>query len=275
MSELDIICPYLERDKDRFIILWESLQKFLKIPKYRIFLVSKTGSSPIKSSKIIPLKEKDLDTQLVNKQFDKTGWWKQQLIKLYSHKICETECILSLDCDCFLNKNLYMDDLIENNKVKINISPYGSWDNWYEGSRIISKLPYKLDKNKRIGVTPILLSNSILKSLNKYLNIIYSNNSSYFLLSNIKGNIYKESSSTWTEYCLYHIYADYTGMINKYHHVDSNFTLSGNCIWDEKDCATWDHSLSFKKPEHFFTIVQSIANKPADWVYSRIKDYLK
>ena len=71
MSSLDIICPYIERDKDRFIILWKSLEKFLKIDDYRLFLVSPSGKSPISSNNIIPIKETELFPSFSNKKFDK------------------------------------------------------------------------------------------------------------------------------------------------------------------------------------------------------------
>lgn len=274
-SDLDIICPYVKRDKDRFLILWKSLQKFLKIPNYRIFLVSEDGDSPVDSPRIIGLKEKHLDPELNNKQFKNLGWWKQQIIKLLSYKVCDTEPILSIDCDCFLNKNLYIEDLVKNKKPKINISDYGgSWQNWYAGSKIISQLPYAIDNNKRIGVTPILLSNTILQSLNNYLDIIYDNKTE-FLLSHIHGKIFQSPSDTWTEYSLYHIYADYTGMLHRYHYQDPDFHLSGNSFWSEKDVDSWDPSLSFKNPKHIFTVGQSTAKKSAEWVNEKIKDYIQ
>lgn len=279
MSRLDIVCPYVERDRERFEILWMSIEKFLKISDYRLFLVSPSGSKPIKSSKIIPIKEIDLDKNLANKKFDKYGWWKQQIIKLQSFKFCETECILSIDCDCFLTKNLYHKDITHKNKPILSLNKEGSWDNWYNGSKAILKLPFNFTNN-RIGVTPILLSRSVLKSLDRYLEILYGSNRASFLLSNTNdryypSKIYKNDSDTWSEYCLYHIYAEYTGLINKYHYLDNKIALSGNNFWNEEQADSWDPKKSFIKTQSIFTVAQSVANKPASWVMDRVKQYLQ
>lgn len=278
MSRLDIVCPYVERDKERFEILWMSIEKFLKISDYRLFLVSASGSKPIKSSKIIPIKEIDLDKNLADKKFDKYGWWKQQIIKLQSFKFCETECILSVDCDCFLTKNLYYKNITYKNKPVLSLDKEGSWDNWYNGSKAILKLPFNFINN-RIGVTPILFSGSILRSLDRYLEVLYGSNKTAFLLSNTNdryypSKIYKDSSETWSEYCLYHIYAEYTGLIDKYHSLNKRIVMSSNNFWNEDQANVWDPKKSFIKSGGLFTVAQSVANKPAAWVLEKIKDYI-
>lgn len=273
MSSLDIICPYIEKDKDRFLILWKSLEKFLKIDNYRLFLVSPSGKGPIKSSKLICIKECDLDSNLSNSSYDNYGWWKQQIIKLLSHKICSSDHILSLDCDCFLNKDLSLDDIIINKKSKLRISSGGSWNNWYVASKHMLKLPYKLDSNNTVDVTPFIFSKNILKGLDNYLSIIYQNNHIKYLLDNTALDL--ANGHVWTEYSLYHIYSDYTGMIDRYHYIDPNFELYGNCFWNEKEANDWNPSLSFDNPKHFFTVAQSTAKKSAEWVNEKIKDYLR
>lgn len=272
MSSLDIICPYIERDKDRFILLWKSLEKFLKIDNYRLFLVSASGKSPIKSSNLIPIKEQDLDPNICNKRYQDQGWWKQQIIKLLAHKLCSTESILSVDCDCFLNKNLYYKNICSNDKPKIRVTLDGSWENWYRGSESLLRMNWK--KKDKVGVTPFIFSKTILSALDKYLTVLYGANKTSVLLEHSQKAKSANISEVWTEYCLYHIYADYTGMLHKYHHLDSDFELYDNCFWNEKEADNWDPSLSFNDPKHFFTVAQSVANKPALWVYEKIKQYL-
>ena len=274
MSSLDIICPCIERDTDRFIILWKSLQKFLQIKDYRIFLVSPSGFSPISSPHLIPIKEMELDPSLINKEYINDGWWKQQVVKLLSHKLCSSEHILSLDADCFLNKPMSLKDIVNKNRSKLTVSEGGSWDNWYRGSKYILKLPYKIDKNKKVGVTPFIFSRTILKGLYKYLSIISKDKVVQYLLDNTSLNSLSKGD-TWSEYCLYHVYADYTGMIDKYHDVDSNFQLYGNCFWNETEADNWDPKQSFDQPDHYFTVAQSIAKKSPEWVYNQVKEYLE
>lgn len=270
MSRLDIVCPYIERDKERFDILWTSIEKYLKIPNYRLFLVSPDGKKPIKSSKIIAIKEKDLDINLSSKEFNGKGWWKQQIIKLLSYRFCNTDCILSIDCDCFLTKNLYYKNITFKNKPILSLNREGSWENWYRGSKAILKLNPK--HSEKIGVTPFLFSRSILKSLDLYLDLIYGKNKTATLLSRTSPTM--TAGDTWSEYVLYHIYSDYTGLINKYHHIDSTFEMSGNNIWLENETDSWNPEKSFKKPKHFFTVVQSTANRPASWVKSKVSKFI-
>jgi hypothetical protein len=281
MSSLDIVCPYIPSDKERFEILWESLEKFCKVKNYRLFLVSLSGDNPVLSSKIIPIKEKDLDIHLVDPIFTKKyGWWKQQIIKLLSFKFCETETILVVDCDSFLNKNLFVNSYTFKNKIKIALGDEGSFSNWYAGSKSVLKIPFNSQQHKRVGVTPFLFSRSILKSLDKYLTVLYGNNKTEYLLSNTNdmffpSKLFNDPSETWTEYTLYHIYAQYTGLINKYHYIDNTFKLGGNSYWHPEECENWDPSMSFNDPEHFFTVCQSSAKKPASWVREKIATYLQ
>ena len=271
MSSLDIICPYIERDRDRFIILWKSLEKFLKIDNYRLFLVSPSGKSPVSSSNIICMKETELFPSFSDKKFDALGWWKQQLIKLSSHKICSSDTILSVDCDCFLNKPLSYNDIVKKSKIKINLSSGGSYINWYSASSNILKLPFKFDANKTINVTPFIFSKKILSGLDKYLTLLYNKNY-YENLLNYLHMDYKKN--VWTEYCLYHIYAHYTGMLEKYHCQDKNYLLYSNSVWYESQTELWNPAKSFDNPDHWFTVVQSTAKKPASWVQDKIKDYI-
>jgi len=272
MSSLDIICPYIDRDKERFKILWKSLQKFLDIADYRLFLVSPSGAKPVQSKNIIAIKETDLFPLFSNKKFDNFGWWKQQLIKLSAHKICSSEAILSVDCDCFLNKQFSYIDIVEKSKIKINLARGGSYINWYSGSSNILKLPFKFDSNKTINVTPFVFSKKILVALDNYLTLLYNKNYYEELINYLRIN---DKNNIWTEYCLYHIYAHTTGMIEEYHYQDDDYLFYGNSVWYEKDAELWYPVKSFNNPKHWFTVVQSTSNKSVSWVENQIKDYLK
>ena len=272
MSDLDIIIPFIHRDKERFTVLWDTLEKYLDIPNFNLYLVSPDGKSPISSSRIIPVKEKDLDPNLADNRFSNQGWWKQQIIKLLAHRITSSEFILSLDSDCFLNRSLNIKNIIKNKKCKINLSKDGSWDNWYRGSENVLRL--KLKSKDKVGVTPFIFSRHILHGLNNYLDILYNNNTVKNLLELSLQSKTASVSDVWTEYTLYHIYADTTGVLYKYHIQDNNFKLYDNCFWNEKEAESWDPAKSFKNPKHFFTVAQSVSNKSGSWVYEKIKKYL-
>ena len=53
---MDIVCPIIERDFQRFKTLFKSLEKF-SVDPFKLYLISDTGESPIYDPKIIPIKE--------------------------------------------------------------------------------------------------------------------------------------------------------------------------------------------------------------------------
>jgi hypothetical protein len=277
---MDIVCPVIERDFERFQTLFRSLEKFC-IDPFKLYLVSDTGDSPIYDPKIIPIKETKLDRSLSTKRFNGKGWWKQQIIKLLSFKFCNTPHILSLDADCFAVKPFSFSEFVSHKKIKTKVSSSGSWDNWYIGSSSILKLGLHPDyRNNRIGVTPFIFSNKMLEGLNKYLKTLYKNptatmldNTHIFLENNTDKNI-TNSTAVWSEYCVYHIYGLHTGFWNKYHHDSPNFNLYGNSFWNSEDVKRWDASKSFYKPKFYFTVAQSVSGQSASWVEEQIRLYV-
>jgi hypothetical protein len=277
---MDIVCPIIERDFERFQTLFRSLEKFCMDP-FTMYLISDTGESPIYDPKIIPIKETKLDRSLNTKRFHGKGWWKQQVIKLLSFKFCNTPHILSLDADCFAVKPFSFSEFVLHKKIKTKVSNSGSWENWYVGSSSILKLD--LDPNylnNRIGVTPFIFSNDILIGLNKYLKSLYKNpttsmlDNTHIFLENDNKKIIDNSTAVWSEYCMYHIYGMHSGFWNKYHYNTPNFELYGNSFWNPEDAEKWDPSMSFHKPKFYFSVAQSVAGQSASWVEEQIKLYV-
>lgn len=271
---LNIICPVKDQDWGRFSILIDSLYKHLKIDN-KIIVISPSGASPIKDKNISYYKDIDIIPQLINPKYNHTGWWKQQALKLAAVSVTEYENILILDADCFMVKDMYYSDICHEDKLKIKISSGGSWDNWYHGSSKILQMDFTY-KNNRIGVTPVILSRSIMKGLESYLKNLYGDSPYEYLLSNttiLCDDFTPKEAPTWTEYCLYHIYGVNSGLWNNYH-INSNLELSGNCFWDSIQAERWDPSKSFNNPSFFFTVAQSIAGKDAEWIKNKIQQFL-
>lgn len=274
MNNISIICPVKDQDWERFAILYGSLKKHLKIP-YSIISISPSGKCPIKDKNIISYSDIDIIPELIDKKFNKTGWWKQQALKLASYDKCDSETILILDADCFMVRDMTIKDVVSEGKIHIKISKGGSWDNWYQGSNKVLNLDLNY-KDGRIGVTPVILSKKILQGLHNYLTTLYSSPWVY-LLSNTE--VYDKSfdppnsSRTWTEYCLYHTYGVQSGLWEKYH-INTPIDLSGNCFWTADQADTWNPAKSFDNPQFFFTVAQSISGKPAEWVKEKIKQFL-
>lgn len=271
---MDIICPIAERDFDKFLLLNKTLNKFYH-SDYRIFLVSKSGSSPIKDKRIVPIKEKLLASCLNGKKFVSSGWWVQQIIKIMCHHFCETEHVLVLDSDCLSVRHFKDSDLIINNKIRTNFeihkkqSNSTSYSNWYNGSEIILGLPH-INYDKSYTVTPNVLNRSILVGLNSYLKTMYGPRYPEFLLRHANLG----DGNTWTEYTLYHIYAENCGLYNKYHVDDQSFEMYGNCVWFEPDLNNWSPALSFINPSFYFSVIQSTSHYDPKWLYDKIKRYI-
>lgn len=274
---MDIVCPVIAKDFDRFKTLFRSLNKFCN-DSFKIYLVSDTGETPIKNKKIIPIKEAKLDRALSLRKFKNRGWWKQQIVKLLSYKFCDSDQILSLDADCFAVKPFSFSEFLLHKKIKTKISSGGSWDNWYIGSASMLRLNLHSDwKQKRVGVTPFIFSRPILDGLWQYLTALYKYPTStlldhtHILPDDIKSSI---DGATWSEYCLYHVYAVNSGSWDSYHIDNSNFDLYGNCFWNKNESDTWDASRSFNNPNFYFSVAQSIAGQSASWVDDKLSYYV-
>jgi hypothetical protein len=273
MNYINIICPVKDQDWGRFDILNHTLNKHLKID-YKLITISPSGNCPIKNKKIISYADLDIIPQLNKPIFQKTGWWKQQAIKLAANTKVDSDIALILDADCFMVKDMHYKDIIEDKRIKVKIAKGGSWDNWYHGSSKILNLNIDY-KAGRIGVTPLVLSIPIIKSLESYLTTLYGSPWEY-LLSNT--TVYDEkfnppTSPTWTEYCLYHIYGVQSGLWNKYH-LNTNIDLSGNCFWNTQQADEWDPEKSFINPHFYFSVAQSISGKSSEWVKDKISKYI-
>jgi len=277
---MDIVCPIIERDFDRFKTLFRSLDKFC-CDSFKLYLVSDTGESPIYDPRIIPIKETKLDRNLSIKRFIGKGWWKQQVIKLLSFKFCESPYILSMDADCFAVKPFSFNDFLYQKKIRTKVCSSGSWDNWYAGSSAILQLNLREDyKYNKIGVTPFIFSNALLEGLNKYLKTLYKHptvamlDHTHIFEENDSVKNINNDTAVWSEYCIYHIYGLNTGFWSKYHHNMREFNLYGNSFWNPEDSVNWDASKSFEKPNFYFTVAQSIAGQSAEWVEEKISQYV-
>lgn len=271
---MDIICPVIETDFDRFLILMRTLKKFYR-SEYRIFLVSPTGTSPTKDKKVIPIKDEKLSKCLTGIKCVDKGWWKQQVIKLLSHKLCDTDTIMVLDADCiavrpFVDKNLLISKKIRTcfdfHESKPN---QRSYSNWYTGSSHILGLPHRKMEDF-YNVTPTILSKNILKALEEYLINLYGMRFAEYLLRHVNTN----GNGNWTEYTLYHIFAENSGSFNKYHTIDPNFMMYDNCVWFEDQLETWSAKKSFENPDFFFSVLQSTSKYDPKWLISKIDEYL-
>jgi len=272
---MDIICPIVERDFDKFLLLNKTLNKFYH-SDYRVFLVSKSGSSPIRDKRIVPIKERLVASCLNGKKFVSSGWWIQQIIKIMAHKFCDTEHILVLDADCLAVKKFKDNDFIRDDKILTNYEFHSteqkyerSYVNWYNGSEVMLGLP-RISHSKFHTVTPSILNRNILLGLESYLKTLYGPRYPEYLLRHCNlGN-----GNTWTEYTLYHIYAENCGLYNKYHINYQNFHMYGNCVWFESELENWNEEKSFINPSFYFSVLQSTSNYDTNWLYDKIKRYI-
>lgn len=262
---LDVVIPVCSSDFYRFKILAASIQKFWKIDGNFFLIVPSKSYKLFKSHfgkrfEIIPE-----DALIPYIEFTKTsGWYRQQAIKLSAWPILTTDNFLVLDADCFLVRDTEEDYFVKDGKSGINLAEPGggSWDEWYvESAKLLGTLKPAL----QTPVTPSMLNRNICKLLEQRI-IELSN---YYE----KPWIWLLGREGWTEYTLYHCWAEYMNVWDLYHYR-TDYALAEECVWKVEDFKYFNASDIFKNKKAAFTLVQSCTNIPAEWIWEKVKPFL-
>jgi hypothetical protein len=282
MSELDIICPVKPEDHDRLAILHRSMCKFLRMD-WRLFIIY-PRYSPKLPKRILADGGRCLalydDAVLADMPADPAewkwpGWWVQQAIKIAMAPWISSPVCLTLDADCLVVKPVGMADLVDfHGRAKTNYGVHGSWDNWYAGSAALLGTPVP---TRKIQVTPFLFATPLLKLLYDKLKSLHPEAPWTWLLehSRVPG-----SDDCWTEYCLYHCWGEQVEMGKAWerYHVASARWMYGNSAWTPEQANAWEPAKSFEAPHNdnfLFSVIQSVCEKPAEWVWERVQQYLE
>lgn len=119
MESLDLICPAIARDADRFRILLESYQALWRAPgKFYVF----TPDKDVELFKGIVEAAGDLRVSVRSKrsvigdlpyEWNVPGWFRQQMLKLGAARAVSSRVYCAIDSDCFLAQPLTSEFLAE------------------------------------------------------------------------------------------------------------------------------------------------------------------
>jgi hypothetical protein len=147
------------------------------------------------NAEVMLITDEDFDNAYPESTFDfqylKSGWLRQQLIKLFVSQFVKTPWYLCLDSDCFFTKRGNIDSLFltkDKSKAFFN-EELDTHSSWWEQAK--DCLGLKSIPEIKCGVTPMMIKTELCKDLcNSY---------------NVK-RISKFLNSGATEYCLYWSY---------------------------------------------------------------------
>lgn len=157
-NDLDRLVFLLLPSFERFWINKDSLEFLVITTEQDKKTIVKKLNKKRYNFKITVISENDLCPVLVKK----SGWWKQQILKLVSSKIIETDLFITLDADVILRRPILYEDLFCSKKPiyrQENASLH--WD-WWIGSKSILKSNVSFQPNSiMMGVTPEILYRDI------------------------------------------------------------------------------------------------------------------
>ncbi len=274
---LKISGDWQEHDLERARILVRSIDHFWQGEEFRLVIVARREELGIIRQNISSEKfQIDIivedDLLPVLKLFPhSSGWMKQQLIKLAAFKIISGTFFLTLDADLICTKPLYDGRFVVDGRALNDWDKRSVHANWWAGSSDFLK--EDLDVHRPgLSVTPQVLSTSICEKL-------------YDRLLELHGNgiweKFFQSLNGWSEYTLYNIFAEKSGLLNEYHQTAAwvaDKRLGLRCwdnFWEAADFENWDPARSFEpNSPGLFMVCQSNTRVPPEKVWNKVKVYM-
>lgn len=136
----------------------------------------------------------------------RTGWRKQQFVKLLSYRVCRHDHILTLDADVVVNRFLDETTFFRNGRAVFHDAGRKSHPKWWDGSSEALGMGIDLEKNRAFGVTPAPLMRKHLRALAAHLEDKAAaagdpNWIAYLSRLSKKGHIWSEYTLYWTFVC--------------------------------------------------------------------------
>lgn len=129
------------------------------------------------------------------------GWVKQQMLKIFAAKLIDGDYYMTLDADLCLTRPADFKILFPDGKAISTLAAAGKHSEWWACSaRILgTKLQLK-DEDLVTGVTPVILSTSVVIELINYLHLKSQENRYMTIFE------YLATVQGWTEYSLYWLF---------------------------------------------------------------------
>lgn len=190
-----------------------------------------------------------------------SGWLKQQLLKLFSSKMIETDFYMTLDADLCLTRPVNFEILFPDGKAIRSWDMVSTHYDWWVGSARILGIPLRLDKEDPvISVTPEILATPVVVQLLDYL-LLKSREQNYSTIFD-----YLITNKSWTEYTLYWLFLLEFYKTSDYYSSNANVQtlFHDGCVWEKNDapnkemlCRRIESAFQKRTSGGLFLVVQS------------------
>jgi hypothetical protein len=201
------------------------------------------------------------------------NWHRQQIIKLYASELIDTEYFLVFDPDCFATRPFTLDTLLPGGKALTYEQPREREARyWKDSSSLLDQDP-RMDEDG-IWMTPATLSRTVCRSLHARLEELHGTNWMKVLLSNYMID--------WTEYTLYWLNAERTGLDKEFHtlpppgipplHNDESIWFAGK---HGEALTNWDAASQFTSENGgIFSVIQSNTGLDIPAIVAKLQPFM-
>lgn len=212
-----------------------------------------------------------------------SGWRLQQLVKIVAAKYFESDFYLALDADVLCTGPFSLPSLIFSGKAILQKRPRDGHWKWWRAASYILNAPYSRDSSDLgMGVTPAVLSRSIVLALLEELDNFgkhswVENICSIHSVINPKNLTFKRYvMRKWTEYSLYYLFAEKNNLLNEYH-IDER-SLDGcavlSCRITENSELSNVATVFSKNNPAVFVVINSKEFPNPNVVLEKVKKYI-
>lgn len=214
------------------------------------------------------------------------GWTRQQVIKLAAHRVMDTPYYMTFDCDVLCTRRLSLETLLPDGRALIQLGSRDIRPTWWSSSAKMLRLDPKMNE-PGMQVTPAILSTEICDLLLRELDVLGgpANGLEYlmkpldrFALQRLQPGYKKKFR--WTEYTLYHLFAESRDLVSKFHTVcgtgeHPQLLISDHSVWMAEDFEKWEPAKAFAPEDPgLFCVVQSNTALEPSQVWSRVAEFI-
>lgn len=182
-------------------------------------------------------------------------WQRQQIIKLNAPALVNSDFVLTLDPDVLALREVSTAALIPQGRALLEPESRQIHQRWWIDSADVLAVPAHLER-PGMHVTPAILSTAVLARLQSRIEEVSGRNWMDTLLT---------TYSEWTEYSLYLLAAESSGLLSTYH-VSPDEAASTTHLQVPSEVSIWDsasatsdrlHAMLTREHDGLFAVVQS------------------
>jgi hypothetical protein len=185
------------------------------------------------------------------------GWYKQQALKLAFAQAGPAPFCLTLDPDILLCRRLRVTDLVADGRCFTSWMSKAEHPHWWAASADI--LGVGVDPSRPgLNVTPQMLAREVAHGLGTHLALRLGAGDPWLALLDV--------AKSWTEYTLYALYAESSGLLERYHRPDlpGGRRLLGRSVWKPENFSNYSLvDIHRDAAGAFFTVCASHTNVSA------------